>query len=288
MTEPASLPWLCSALARLPRPLALHMAARLADGLYAVYCASPYRHFLNQSIQPALTELNTRERNHLARLHCQRLLQALLDFVRFAQLSPQATLPPEVQLLGHHHYLSAKAAGRGVILVSAHFGCWEWIPAALALQGEAVSVLVQRPSQSWVDQSFSALRAQVGVQTLYNDSLSGLRPLIRALRQGETVGMLIDQHGESQRLIGSFFRQCVSLPEGPARIARQTGAVILPVLARWHGQRHLIQFFTPLQAQDFKADLALMQQLYDWLEAQIRRGPENWLWSYLRWDKYRP
>lgn len=288
MTEPASLPWLCSALARLPRPLALIMANRLADGLYAAYCASPYRHFLNQSIQPALPELSARARRQLARQHCQRLLQALVDFVGFAQLTPQSSLPREVQLLGSEHYHAAKAQGHGIILVSAHFGCWEWIPAALALQGEAVSVLVQRPSQPWVDQSFNGLRARVGVQTLYNDSLSGLRPLIRALRQGETVGMLIDQHGESQRLIGRFFGQTVSLPEGPARIARQTGAVIVPVLARWHGQRHLIQFFAPLQPQNFSDDLTLMQHLYDWLEAQIRRGPENWLWSYLRWDKYRP
>lgn len=288
MTEPASLPWLCSVLARLPRPLALAMAARFADGLYAVYRASPYRHFLNQSIQPALPELSAHARSHLARLHCQRLLQALSDFVRFAQLGPNTSLPPEIDILGHAHYHAAKAQGRGVILVSAHFGCWEWIPAALALQGEAVSVLVQRPSQPWVDQGFTALRAHVGVQTLYNDSLSGLRPLIRALKQNQTVGLLIDQHGESQRLIGRFFGQPVSLPEGPARIARQTGAVIVPVLARWHGQRHLIQFFAPHQARDFSDDLALMQHLYNWLEGQIRRGPENWLWSYLRWDKYQP
>lgn len=282
------MPWLCSALARLPRPLALVMAARFADGLYAVYCASPYRHFLKQSIQPALPELSTHARSRLARRHCQHLLQSLGDFLRFAQLSPNTGLPPEVQLLGHAHYLAAKAQGRGVILVSAHFGCWEWIPAALALEGEAVSVLVQRPSQSWVDQAFCVLRKRVGVQTLYNDSLSGLRPLIRALKQNQTVGLLIDQHGESQRLIGRFFGQTVSLPEGPARIARQTGAVIVPVLARWHGQRHLIQFFAPLQAQDFSNDLALMQYLYDWLETQIRRGPENWLWSYQRWNKYQP
>lgn len=278
--------WLSHSLARLPRPLALQLVKALADGLYAVYRCSPYRHFLAQSIGPAFPELSAAEKHQLGRSHWQHLLQALLDFLRFVQLSPESPLPSEVRLVHADYYLEALAQQRGVMLVSAHFGCWEWIPAALALQGQPVSVLVQRPSQTWIDQGFRELRARVGVQTLYNDSLSGLRPLIRALRQAETVGMLIDQHGESQRLIGQFFGQTVSLPEGPARLARQTGCLIVPVLARWHGPRHVIQFYEPLDPCQYAEDQVLMQTLYHWLEREIRRSPENWLWSYQRWNKY--
>jgi len=272
-------------ISQLPRPLALNLASGLAGGLYFVYSCSPWRQLVAQPIQLAWPQWSARQVKALTRNHFRLLLWSLVDFLRFWRLH-HSSGDAELQVRHWQHYQQAQAQGQGVILVSAHFGCWELIPAALSLQGQAVSVLVQKPSQAAVDRLFCDLRAAAGVRTLYNDSLLGLRPVLRALKQGETVGLVIDQHGESERLIGSFFGQTVSLPEGPAFLARHTQARIVPVLVRWQGQQHLLEFFPALQASDFASNLELMQHLYNWLESEIRQAPENWLWSYHRWNKY--
>lgn len=208
--------------------------------------------------------------------------------MRFRQFQHNPTLPPELEISGWEHFTQAHAQGKGVLLISAHFGCWELIPAATALQGYPTTVLVQKPSQAIFDRLFREYRSFAGVKTLNNDSLAGLRPAIKALKRGETVGLVIDQHGESERLIGQFFGQTVSLPEGPAYLAQHLGCPLVPVSIRWIGDRHQLSFLPALDANDFVDPLSLMQALYDQLEQTIRRAPQNWLWSYNRWDKYQP
>lgn len=270
-------------LGRSARRPAQILASGLAGLLFALYQASPYRGFIEGNI--ARAGLKRPER--LARAHVRLLLWAIVDLLRFVRFRDDKRLPRELLVTGMEHFEAASAAGRGVILVSAHFGCWELIPALTSLRGYATTVLVQKPSQDVFDRLFRELRAWAGVRTLNNDTLAGLRPILKALRQGETVGLVIDQHGESRRLVGKFFGHRVSLPEGPAFLARRTGAAIVPVLARWRGNQHVIEFYPVMTAiGGADGDLQTMQAIYDWLETQIRRYPENWLWSYNRWDKF--
>ncbi|PKL76564.1 MAG: hypothetical protein CVV27_09580 [Candidatus Melainabacteria bacterium HGW-Melainabacteria-1] len=283
---------LAAQLSRGSRRPAQILASGLAGLIYALYRHSPYQGFIEGNIRAALPQAKAPQ---LARQHLRLLLWAILDLLRFQRFLSDPRVPPEVLISGWEHLEAAQAHGQGVILVSAHFGCWELIPASVSLSGLPVTVLVQKPALDVFDQLFREFRALAGVRTVNNDSLAGLRPILRALQRNEAVGLVIDQHGESRRLQGNFFGHTVSLPDGPAWLARRTGARIVPVLIRWRGSRHVLEFFAPLASPtssetdpetDFKADQQLMQTIYAWLETQIRRYPENWLWSYNRWDKF--
>ncbi|HEY9839226.1 MAG TPA: lysophospholipid acyltransferase family protein [Candidatus Obscuribacterales bacterium] len=277
---------LAGILGRSGRRPAQMIASGLAGLIYGIYRLSPYRDFIAGNIRAALPQADA---DALAQTHLRLLLWAIVDLLRFRRFGSAPVLPPEVTVTGWEHFEAAHALGRGVILVSAHFGCWELIPACIGLRGLPVTVLVQKPSQDAFDRLFREFRAFAGVRTLNNDSLAGLRPVLRSLRRGETVGLVIDQHGESERLIGHFFGHRVSMPEGPAFLAGHLATPIVPVLTRWRGSRHVLEFFPALEARGAQTDqqAELMQRIYDWLEAQIRRYPENWLWSYNRWDKLR-
>lgn len=271
---------LAALLRRGGRRPAQMIASGLAAAVFGIYRLSPWRNFVAANIRAALPAADA---DALTRRHLQLLLWAIVDLLRFARFATRPQLPPEVEVRGWEHYQRARELGKGVILVSAHYGCWELIPAAVSLRGQPTTVLVQKPSQDAFDRLFRRFRAYAGVRTLDNDSLLGLRPLLRALEAGETVGLVVDQHGESEKLFGDFFGHRVSLPEGPAFLARRLGTPIVPVLIRWQDRGHVLEFFAPLA---FEADAAaLMQRIYAWLEEQIRRYPENWLWSYNRWDK---
>lgn len=279
---------LAQLLSRSGRRSAQNIASGLAGLLFAIYRRTEYRAFISGNLQAALPDLSQVQVNKLARDHVRLLLWSILDLLRFYRFKNQAVLPPEVQMEGWEHFLAAHAQQQGVILVSAHFGCWELIPASISLKGYPVSVMVQKPALDDFDKLFREFRNYAGVKTVNNDSLAGLRPILSALRQAETVGLVIDQHGESRRLNGRFFGHQVSMPEGPAVLAKRTGAVILPVLIRWRGTRHVLEFFPalPLEQVQQQSEAEIMQCIYTWLESQIRRYPENWLWTYNRWDKY--
>ncbi len=276
---------LAHVISQSQRRRVLKIASGLADICYFLYRLSPQRQFMANNIRRALPQ---HAAHHLARQHVRLLLWSIVDLLRFRQFKTKPQLPDELEINGWEHFTQAHAQGRGVLLISAHFGCWELIPAATALQGYPTTVLVQKPSQDGFDHLFREYRAFAGVKTVNNDTLAGLRPVIKALKRGETVGLVIDQHGESERLIGQFFGQSVSLPEGPAYLAQHLNCPLVPVSIRWVGDRHQLQFSAALQAHDYPAPLSLMQALYDQLEQQIRRYPQNWLWSYNRWDKYQP
>lgn len=271
---------LAELLSRSERRSALQFASGLAGLLFLIYRLSPYRAFMEGNIRQALPQAPAKR---LAAEHLRLLLWSIVDLLRFCRFKQQALIPPEVLVLGWEHFEAARAQGKGVILASAHFGCWELIPAVVSLKGCPTTVLVQKPSLDGFDRLFRRFRAYAGVKTVNNDSLAGLRPILKALQAGECVGMVIDQHGESRRLLGNFFGQQVSLPEGPAFLSQRLGTPIVPVLIRWRGSRHVLEFFEPFEPEPDA--LGLMQKIYDWLESQIRRYPENWLWTYNRWDK---
>ncbi|PIQ26323.1 hypothetical protein COW36_14955 [bacterium (Candidatus Blackallbacteria) CG17_big_fil_post_rev_8_21_14_2_50_48_46] len=256
----------------------------VAGFLFFIYRLTPHRRYIQTNL---ITGLNCSqaEADKLAHRHIQNLTFALAEFLRFP-LFKQNTSPLDWQTLGFHHFLKAYFKNKGVILVSAHYGCWELIPAFIGQTGQPITTLVQRPSIKAFDTLFTSFRQFANVKTCYNDSLSGLRPIFRALKNHEIVALVIDQHGESETLIGDFMGHRVSIPEGPDFLSRRTGAEIVPVFTFREGFTHKIQFFPSLKAQDFQNSAELMQTLYDQIETMVKQHPQEWLWSYNRWDKY--
>ncbi len=262
------------------------MIKGVAGFLFGLYMLSRHRHFIQNNIAQALS-LSPSEQKALARKHIENLLDSIVTLLRF-RLFAQGSQPVPTHLEGYEHFLTAYDQGKGVILVSAHLGCWELFPAVLGQAGFEVHALVQRPSVSAFDQFFKQSRAYAKVKTDYNDTLSGLRPILRALKQGAVLGLLIDQHGESNQIFGSFFGHHVSMPEGPYFLAKKTGALIVPVFTYRQADTHLIEFFPSLEVGQFENATTLLQTLYQTIEKTICQHPSEWLWSYNRWDKYQP
>lgn len=281
--------WLLCVLARgfscISRPQALSLGSWFAGFLYAIFRLTPYRDLFQQTLGGAFPQWSARKIRRVSRLHVRYFVWAFIDFLRFWRLQSQGQIPREIHPEDQHHYQAAYAKGQGVILVSAHYGCWEWIPALSALQGHPTTVLVQKPSTPAFERLFCTFRAFAGVRTVNNDSYKGLGQVLKALRRGEVVGLVIDQHGESEQLWGEFFGHRVALPAGVAALAKKTGAPVVPVMIRWWGNQHQVRYFSPRYCASHEDEAAFTQGLYDLMEAEIRRYPANWLWSYNRWDK---
>ncbi len=187
---------------------------------------------------------------------------------------------------GLHHLENALAEGKGAIIISGHFGLWELVPPWLASTGHPITVVVRRQNNPYVDRWFEQMRRRHGAHT--TDSGFGIREILRSLRQGHILALMIDQDNGKQGIFVRFFKKWASAPTGPAQIALKTGAPIVPLaIFPDYADRHRLVIFPPIRPQDFSDDTAGQQKLTaeytGIMEEVIRSQPHNWFWLHRRW-----
>ena len=201
-----------------------------------------------------------------------------------------APLPCSQQ--GEAHVEAAYAAGRGIVFLSPHQGCFELSAQAAALRWSAehgpITVLYRPARQAWLAKVMETARNRPGMLTVPT-TLAGVRQMIKALRRGEAVGLLPDQVPPAgQGHWAPFFGRDAYTMTLAVRLAQQTGAAV--VLAR--GERlpmghGFVTHFEPLAAPlSDEIDVAVLQ-INQAMEHLIRQCPEQYLWGYARYKKPR-
>ena len=212
----------------------------------------------------------------------------------FSQLSIKS---PEMlrhlfELHGLEHLEAAKSRGNGAILFTAHLGAWELTSFSLSMIGQPLSFLVRRIDNPKVEQFVDNCRRRFGNQTL--DKLAAARSMIKILRSGEALGLLLDLNTlDEEGIFVDFFGVPASTNFVVAKLALRTNAAIVPMFAPWNDdlKKFAVSIHPPVpfelsgneedDVRNLTAKLSLV------IEEQIRRFPEQWLWIHKRW-KTRP
>lgn len=195
---------------------------------------------------------------------------------------PQAA--KRMRITGMESVTALMQQGRGIVILTPHLGAFELSPRAFA-QHHPITVLYRPARQPAFRRLMERLRPMAGVSTAPATS-SGVRQLLRALKNGGAIGMLPDQvpsQGEGEW--ASFFGRPAYTMTLPIRLAQSTGAAIVWALAiRTRNGWHL-----DLSVWDSGDDFArgpvqeAVRQMNRALEAQIARAPEQYLWAYNRY-----
>jgi len=206
-------------------------------------------------------------------------------------------LAPAVQWQHAALIEQALAAGRGLVLLTPHLGAFEVIAQAYAERFGATQPMtaLYRPArQPWLRELETTARHRPGLLTA-PASLAGVRQMIRALRQGQTVGMLPDQvPPDGMGTWVPFFGRPAYTMTLVARLALQTGAPILLTLSerlpRAAGWRiRVFELPEPLPASAAYAGDELAHQtecaavINRAMEFLIRQCPAQYLWGYHRY-----
>jgi KDO2-lipid IV(A) lauroyltransferase len=193
---------------------------------------------------------------------------------------------------GLDHYLAARESGRGVLILTGHLGAWELSSFYHSLMGYPMSMVIRRLDNELVDRLVNEIRCQHGNTVVHKDDFA--RGLLAAMRQGETVGILMDTNmTPPQGLFVDFFGTPACTASGLARVALKTGAAVLPGFLLWEAssQQYVLRFGEQLdliRSNDNDADVLANTALFtSLLEDYIRRHREQWLWLHRRW-KTRP
>ena len=179
------------------------------------------------------------------------------------------------------HMQSALQAGRGALLVTAHFGNWDLAGAILA-RHHPVSAVAETFSDAQLNQLLQDQRRGKCIGIIRMES--SLRPILRILQQNQFAAIVVDRPvAEDQGTEVTFFGRKTYVPGGPAALAFKSGAAIVPGFV-WYGRRDKFyaRAFRPIFPQQGKnveraAEISrLTQSIYDHLEAMIREWPSQW------------
>jgi KDO2-lipid IV(A) lauroyltransferase len=250
-----------------------------------------HRRIARRNLALAFPEKDPREREQIVRLAFRHLGRVAAEVFFIPRLG-ERNVQRHVFFEGMENFRRAQEKGRGVIFLTAHFGNWEWMAAAFPLFSQHPCHVVFRPLDSpFLDRMVERVRTSTGNGTIPKQKAMG--QILRLLKEGKTVGILLDQNMAWQEgVFVDFFGELACTNTGVALLALKTGAAVLPVfnIREEDGRyRAVIEPEVPLiRTGDKKSDVLQNTQLFTRIiEGYIRNHPNQWLWVHQRW-KTRP
>ncbi|MCM3877715.1 MAG: lysophospholipid acyltransferase family protein [Thermoanaerobaculia bacterium] len=181
----------------------------------------------------------------------------------------------------------AFATGRGVFFLTAHLGNWEWAALGTGALGIPTGVVARPLDNPLLDATFTRLRTSTGNTVI--GKRDAVRVMLRAIRSGGAIGILIDQHAHPPDAVTApFFGRPAATSSALAKLADRTEALIVPAHAvRVAPARWRLTYEPPLDVRTLSREERgverLTARLNGILEQMIRRNPEQWLWLHNRW-----
>jgi KDO2-lipid IV(A) lauroyltransferase len=238
----------------------------------------------------AYPELSALEIERLTRRCFWHLGQTLFEFLQMPNWD-KAEIMRRVKSGGTGHLDAALAAGKGAILISAHYGNWELAAARLAAAGYPLRVIVRSADDAGAEALLQRVRTGAGYQVISRKD--GTREALAALRRNEVLVVLLDQNTSQAEVFVQFFGRPAATASGPAVLARRTGARLVPgFIRRLPDGTHYGEVLAPIEweatGDPEREVLDITQQLTAAIEAWIRVEPEQWLWMHRRWRRKPP
>lgn len=198
-----------------------------------------------------------------------------------------ATVSRVVVVEGWGYVESVRAEGRPVLIVTGHCGNWELLAATINCRELAMRVVARRLDAAGFQRLLLGLRRRFGTETIERGAAGAARALLRTLRAGGALGILIDQDTRVDGVWVPFFGRTAYTPVAAAQLAHRHDAGVIPTfIERRPDGRHFVRFHHPLALPaDPTAATAIMTRV---IEDQIRRVPEQWVWMHRRWRRRPP
>lgn len=192
-----------------------------------------------------------------------------------------------VEVEGMEHFDRAYKLGKGLVALTGHIGNFELIATYFALAGYKVSVIGRELYDKRLNGLLVQNREKAGIQNI--PTTAKAREVIKALKSGRALGVLIDQ--DSFRVRGifvDFFGRPAKTPIGPILLAQRTGSPIVPlaIIRKEDDSYKMIireEIKTETSENKEKELMELTQKGTKFLEDIIREYPDQWVWMHNRW-----
>ncbi len=236
--------------------------------------------------------LSVTQKTHLAKAFYSHLATSIKETFHLRFMS-EAKLRARVEVRGHERIMAVAAQGRGVLVLTGHFGNWEFAPLGGILnfkQFQGQFHFIRRTLGSkFLERILFRRYYQAGLHVI--PKKNSLQQVCDALDQNHAVVFVLDQHASLVNRDGvaaEFFGKKAGTYRSLASFARHTGVPVVPAAGyRLENGRHVLEFHEPIVWQDhettqesiYRNTLAYNQAL----ERIILAHPEQWMWLHKRW-----
>jgi len=197
--------------------------------------------------------------------------------------------PPEeiIDIQGRQYLEDILATGGACFYLSGHIGNWEVTGALCERLGYAMTSIGRGVDNPYLHMWLKDLRCRFGQKI--SDKEGASRDILRIIREGGKVAMLLDQHAGRHGIRVPYFGRLASTFVSAARLARRLGAPLLPAFSYRHGRllRLRMKLFEPIwpdpELPTDEDHFRLTAYYTACLEQMVRAHPEQYLWFHRRW-----
>jgi Kdo2-lipid IVA lauroyltransferase/acyltransferase len=272
-----------------PRPLARAVGIALGQTVYLLH--AKLRRVGMRNLALAFPEKSAGERRKIVRRIFTSLGRQFAEVCLFPTYTRE-NVNRTVTYDGYENFDRASQRGKGVLFLTGHIGGWELSAFSHSLYGHPLHFVMRPLDNPYLDALVRRYRTMHGNTPILKDDPA--RELLRAMKAGATVGILIDTNmTPPEGVFVNFFGIPACTASGLARIALRTDAAVVPGFTIWDPvlRKYRLRFdpAVPLiRTGNNDADIvANTAQFTRVIEEVVRRYPDQWLWVHRRW-KTRP
>jgi KDO2-lipid IV(A) lauroyltransferase len=273
---------------KLPEPVAVHLGRSIADLAWKQRGKGVLR--LESNYARVVPDASPERLAELSRAGMRSYLRYWMESFRLPAWSPERIEngfdPKDV-----HYLTEGLAAGRGVILALPHMANWDlagaWVTTKLRTPFTTVA---ERLKPETLYDRFVAYREGLGMEVLPHSGGTAFGTLARRLRDGGLVCLVAERDLSSSGVEVRFFGEATRIPAGPALLAQQTGALLLPVTL-WYDDSPVMRgrVHPPVEVPETgtraEKTSVMAQALADAFATGIADHPEDWHMLQRLWLK---
>jgi KDO2-lipid IV(A) lauroyltransferase len=268
---------------RLPRELTVSFGGRL--GLLAWMLLAKRRRMAEENLRRAFPELSRQRVRVLASANFQHVGRGAVEMLRMDLFDAEQGDLERYFDVDLTEMRKAHALGRGVIMLSGHFGFWEVGSFPLQQHGYQVDLIAKPIKNPLVDRYFKRLRKVFGHDVL--DSRKGARRIIKSLQQGHLAAVLLDQHISPPGSVPvDFFGRKAYTTTAITNLAMKYQVPVVPTFCQRLPSNRYKLWAEPMLLLEGQGQEALQkntQLLTDIIETAVRRDITQWFWMHKRW-----
>ncbi len=264
-----------------------------ALGTIFYYLDQRHRRIVTRNLAFAYPQLPKREITRISKGVFQNMGITALEILMLTCLDKEDILD-RIKAVGEENFKQAEPQPRkGTIVISAHIGNWEMahIYGSCYLD-TPLTLIARRVSPDFLNRWLNQLRGKFG--SLILDKSAAIPKIIKTLRRGAILGILIDQGTLlSEGVEVTFFGKKTNATPAAALLARRYGCPVIPIFCvRDKSGRLQIIAEPPLELRktdNFQEDILVNTQIMtNVIEDMIRKYPDQWFWFHKRWKRYHP
>lgn len=259
-----------------------------------LYQCLPYRRkIIHQNIQQVFSDVLTlSQQKKLAQLFYSHLATSLKEIIQL-RFMREKTLRERVEVRGYEHVLAVSAKNKGVLILTGHFGNWEFAPIGGILNFKAFQghfhFIRRTLGAKWIERLLFRRYYAAGLQVI--PKKNSLDQVCQALEKNHAVVFVLDQHASLVNRDGiavEFFGKKAGTYRSLATLSGYTDLPVIPAATyRLPNGNHVLEFYAPIPWKDYgnhQASLYHNTLAYNQaLEKIILNYPEQWHWLHKRW-----